>query len=65
MLTFARLNKNCVIICYLDPGAGSLIIQAVLAVLLGIGVFFKSIKYFFLGFIKKIFNRSDANNDTK
>ena len=38
---------------YLDPGTGGLIIQALIASLVGIGVFFKNIKNKFLSLFKK------------
>ena len=38
---------------YLDPGTGGLIIQALIASLIGIGVFFKNIKNKFLRLFKK------------
>ena len=38
---------------YLDPGTGGLIIQALIASLVGVGVFFKNIKNKFLRLFKK------------
>jgi hypothetical protein len=38
---------------YLDPGTGGLIIQVLIASLVGIGVFFKNIKNKFLRLFKK------------
>ena len=38
---------------YLDPGTGGLIIQALIASLVGVGVFFKNIKDKFLRLFKK------------
>ena len=38
---------------YLDPGTGGLIIQALIASLVGIGVFFKNIKNKFLSLFKE------------
>jgi hypothetical protein len=35
---------------YLDPGTGSLIMQALIAGALGISMFFKNIKYYILSF---------------
>ena len=34
-----------VIYLYIDPGSGSLMVQAILGVALGVGVFFKTIRY--------------------
>jgi hypothetical protein len=36
------------ILIYLDPGAGSIIMQLILAVFLGIGVFFNYLRQFFV-----------------
>lgn len=35
------------IVCYIDPGAGSILMQVLLASMLAVGVFFKSIKNIF------------------
>lgn len=40
---------------YLDPGTGSLILQAVIGVIAGAGIFFKDS-------IKKLFKKSDKKN---
>lgn len=41
------------LLAYIDPGAGSLIVQVLLAIVLGIGVFFRAIK----AYIFSIFNK--------
>ena len=38
---------------YLDPGTGGLIIQALLAFMIGIGVYFRTIKTKLISFFKK------------
>lgn len=42
-----------VILLYIDPGAGSMLLQVLLAGILGIFTFFKNIKMFILSFFKK------------
>lgn len=42
---------------YLDPGTGSVVVQILLAALLGVGVFFKV----FWGKISSIFKKKDAS----
>lgn len=49
LITFFPINAYA----YLDPGTGGLIIQALIASLVGIGVFFKKIKNKFLRLFKK------------
>lgn len=46
---------------YLDPGAGSIILQAVLAAVLGIGVFTK----LFWGKIKSLFGKKESGTSVK
>lgn len=41
---------------YIDPGAGSIIIQIIIAGFLGAFAFFGRIKLFFIKIYKKIFN---------
>jgi hypothetical protein len=46
---------------YIDPGSGSMLVQVIIAAVLGIGFFFKSIGRFFAGiwlYIKSLFSRS-------
>jgi len=38
---------------YLDPGTGSMIIQAIVAALVTVGVFWRSLLSFFKSFLKK------------
>lgn len=45
---------------YIDPGSGSFLVQAIIAAVLGISFFFKSI----WNFIKSIFIRSPKNKLT-
>jgi len=42
---------------YLDPGTGSIILQALLAAIAAIGVFFTQLKMKFLILIRKIFKK--------
>jgi len=46
---------------YLDPGSGSVILQVVLAAILGIGVFVK----IYWGKIKSLFRFGQSENQTK
>tara|TARA_B110000003_G_C16283668_1_gene392042 strand:- start:67 stop:321 length:255 start_codon:yes stop_codon:yes gene_type:complete len=46
---------------YLDPGTGGLIVQILIASLIGVGVFFKNIKIKFLEFFKK--NKKENDED--
>lgn len=48
------------ILLYLDPGAGSILLQLILAGLLGFITFFKNIKYFFLSIFKKKNKEDDS-----
>ena len=48
------------IFLYLDPGSGSMLVQALIAGFLTIGVFFNQIKYTILGFFGK--KRSDEED---
>jgi hypothetical protein len=48
---------------YLDPGTGSLVLQAVIGILLGAVVFFRSFFIRLFGRIKAIFHKN--NNDEK
>ena len=45
---------------YLDPGSGSILIQLLLAAILGLGVMFRSQ----LAKIKKLFGGKDTDNET-
>ena len=38
---------------YIDPGSGSMLIQMLIGVAVGIGVFFRRIKYFILHLFKR------------
>ncbi len=38
---------------YIDPGSGSMLIQLLLGLAVGIGVFFRRIKYFLLHLFKR------------
>ena len=40
-------------ILYIDPGSGSIIVQAIVVAFATVAVFFKNIKYFILGFFGK------------
>jgi len=43
---------------YIDPGSGSMIIQMLIGVAVGIGVFFRKIKAFFL----QLFNKKEKSS---
>lgn len=60
------------IFLYLDPGVGSIILQALIAGFLGIAMFFKNIKMYFLHLFKKdkkdsdsIFSEKTKKNDER
>lgn len=58
------LNTMLRIFLYIDPGSGSLILQATLGVILGLGVFFRnSLKHAFQS-IKQVF-RGNKKNKTE
>ena len=38
---------------YLDPGSGGILIQALIGFLIGVGIFFKNIKFKILNFFQK------------
>ena len=48
------------ILIYIDPGSGSMILQAIIAGFLGIAMFFKNIKMYLLQLFKK-----NKNDDSK
>jgi hypothetical protein len=53
---------------YVDPGSGSMLIQAVMAAGLGGLMFFKQIKFAIVGFVSKKTNKnqdSNTENDDK
>jgi hypothetical protein len=45
--------------CYVDPGSGSLVLQAIIAGMLGLSFYFKS----FFGFFKSFFSKNKQKND--
>ena len=45
---------------YLDPGSGSVVLQIILAVLLGLGFIFRSALGKFVAFIKRLFKKKDS-----
>ncbi len=54
-----------IMLLYIDPGAGSYLVQAMIAAALGIAFFFKSILRFFSNgwlLIKSFFTRSPKQN---
>jgi hypothetical protein len=51
---------------YIDPGSGGYLVQVLIAAVLGIGFFFKSIGRFFKNawwYIKSLFKRSPKNQN--
>lgn len=48
---------------YIDPGSGSMLIQLLLGIAVGVGVFFTRIKYFFLHFFKRKDKSSDIEEE--
>lgn len=53
-LVFALLISSSNAYAYLDPGTGGLIIQAVIAIFIGVGIFFSNIKLKFSIFFKSM-----------
>jgi hypothetical protein len=49
---------------YIDPGAGSLIYQTILAVLLGLGFFLRSTREKIVRVVKGLFTRRSSTADT-
>ena len=49
---------------YLDPGTGSILLQAILAVIAAVGTFFAFFKEKFKKFIGKIFKKKTKTKDT-
>ncbi len=43
---------------YLDPASGSILLQTLIAVLLGIGVAFRHFRYKFMSVVRKLFSRT-------
>ena len=48
-----------VTLLYLDPGSGSLLLQAIIGIVLGISVFFKTIRYKVMSFFGRRKDRSE------
>lgn len=42
---------------YIDPGAGSMVLQAILAALIGIGVFVRQARVTIAAFFKRVMNK--------
>jgi hypothetical protein len=42
---------------YIDPGSGSYLVQALIGALLGVVMFFKTIKMYILSFFKRLFKK--------
>ena len=47
------------ILLYIDPGSGSYLAQVVIAGMLGVLYYFKVIKLFFVGLLRKITGKGD------
>ena len=59
------LSFNSNAFAYLDPGAGSSILQLILAFFAGIAAFLSVYWNKFKFLIKRIFNKSDSNKEEK
>jgi hypothetical protein len=42
---------------YIDPGSGSYLVQVLIGALLGVVMFFRTIKMYILSFFKRIFKK--------
>jgi hypothetical protein len=47
------------ILLYIDPGTGSMLVQAIIAAAVGVAMFFKTIKYKIMSF----FGKNDETED--
>ncbi len=50
---------------YIDPGSGSMLIQAIMAAGLGVLMFFKQIKFAILNLFKNFFANKNTENSNK
>jgi phosphoglycerate-specific signal transduction histidine kinase len=57
---FFYLLTSQEVLAYVDPGSGSLLLQFILAGLVGIGVFFKNIRLWIVQFFRKKDNNSNS-----
>lgn len=46
---------------YFDPGTGSMLVQALIALVAGVGAFFVTFKTNFLNFVKGLFQKKKKN----
>lgn len=47
-------------LAYIDPGSGSLIIQALIAILVGVGVAFRNVRMAVISVVLKLFGKKQA-----
>jgi hypothetical protein len=50
---------------YIDPGSGSMLIQAIMAAGLGVLMFFKQIKFAIVNFFSVFFTNKNTENNNK
>ena len=65
LLTLLIISFNTNAYAYLDPGAGSSILQLLLAFLAGVGAFLSLYWSKFKLFLQKIFKKSDSSDSKK
>ena len=65
LLTLLIISFNTNAYAYLDPGAGSSILQLLLAFLAGVGTFLSLYCSKFKLFLQKIFKKSDSSDSKK
>ncbi len=49
---------------YLDPGSGSMLLQALIAGFVGVSIFFKNIKMYVLHFFRKVPENSNIEHSS-
>ena len=58
-MSHIELNSILNLVAYLDPGSGSILIQLIISVLIGVGFFFRSK----LGKLKNLFSKTSDEPD--
>ena len=62
-LVFASLFVSPNAFAYLDPGTGAMIVQAVIAMFIGAGIFFNHMKFKILDFYKAILKKIKGKDE--
>jgi len=61
MFTLLLISPN--VFAYLDPGTGAMIVQAVIAMFIGAGIFFNHMKFKILDFYKAILKKIKGKDE--